>query len=123
MLGPRLPKMKNCSETYTDKVNAGEIPIARGHLLNEEDLILRQHILNLMTKMKTDWTADSERLPFLKEAPAKLTEFERDGLLTLNGGECVVHEEGRAFLRNICMALDARLARKAPETRLFSQTV
>jgi oxygen-independent coproporphyrinogen-3 oxidase len=78
-------------ETYTDLVNKGEIPIARGHLLNEE--------------------------------PSKLTEFVKDGLLTLNGTECQVHEEGRAFLRNICMAFDARLTRKAPETRLFSQTV
>lgn len=110
-------------EIYTEKVNQGEIPITRGHLLNEEDLILRQHILNLMTKMKTDWGSDIERLPFLKDVPAKLVEFEKDGLLTLNGTACVVNESGRAFLRNICMALDARLVRKAPETRLFSQTV
>jgi oxygen-independent coproporphyrinogen-3 oxidase len=110
-------------ETYTDLVNKGEIPIARGHLLNEEDLILRKHILNLMTKLKTDWTEDLEKLPFLHEVPSKLTEFVKDGLLTLNGTECQVHEEGRAFLRNICMAFDARLTRKAPETRLFSQTV
>ena len=110
-------------ETYVDKVNAGEIPIARGHLLNEEDLVLRKHILNLMTKMKTDWAKDLETTPFLKEVPAKLAEFEKDGLLTLNGTALIVHEEGRAFLRNICMALDARLVRKAPETRLFSQTV
>jgi oxygen-independent coproporphyrinogen-3 oxidase len=110
-------------ETYVEKVNAGEIPIARGHLLNEEDLVLRKHILNLMTKMKTDYAADLETTPFLKDVPAKLAEFEKDGLLRLNGTQVTVNEEGRAFLRNICMAFDARLTRKAPETRLFSQTV
>jgi len=110
-------------ETYVDRVNAGEIPIARGHLLNAEDLILRRHILNLMTRLKTDWTDDREKIPFLADIPAKLAEFEKDGLLELNGTACTVKEEGRAFLRNICMAFDARLARKAPETRLFSQTV
>ena len=40
-------------------------------------------------------------------------------------GETRVHvaPEGRAFLRNICMAFDARLIRKAPATQLFSSTV
>jgi oxygen-independent coproporphyrinogen-3 oxidase len=55
--------------------------------------------------------------------PEKLHEFVQDDLLVLEPKGCKVTEKGRAFLRNICMAFDARLARKAPETRLFSQTV
>jgi hypothetical protein len=35
----------------------------------------------------------------------------------------LVTERGRACIRNVCMAFDARLARKAPETQLFSRTV
>ena len=35
----------------------------------------------------------------------------------------VHYVEGRAYLRNICMAFDARLIRKAPATQLFSSTV
>ena len=40
-------------------------------------------------------------------------------------GETRVHvaPEGRTFLRNICMAFNARLIRKAPATQLFSSTV
>jgi oxygen-independent coproporphyrinogen-3 oxidase len=34
-----------------------------------------------------------------------------------------VAEEGRNFLRNICMAFDARYWQKQPEGRLFSQAV
>ena len=30
---------------------------------------------------------------------------------------------GKPFVRNICMAFDLRLIRKAPETALFSMTV
>ncbi len=108
-------------ETYVERVEKGELPIARGHLLNEEDLILRQHILNLMTKLKTDWSNQS--LPFLTEVPAKLQEMVKDGLIKITATGCEVPEAGRPFLRNICMAFDARLVRKAPETRLFSQTV
>lgn len=110
-------------ETYTERVERGEIPIYRGHVLNEEDLILRRHILNLMTQMKTSWTDSTQQLPLLNEVPQKLQEFVADGLLKIGAQECTVTEEGRAFLRNICMAFDARLARKAPETKLFSQTV
>ncbi len=108
-------------ETYTDRVEKGEIPIQRGHVLSKEDLVIRKNILELMTKMKTEWNVSD--LAWLSTVPDKLQEMERDQLLKLAPNTCEVTEEGRAFLRNICMAFDARLARKAPETRLFSQTV
>ncbi len=110
-------------ETYTSLVQEKKIPIMRGHLLNEEDLILRQHILNLMTKMKTDWSQPKDQTAILDQVASKLSEMQKDGLVKLSSTSCEVTEEGRAFLRNICMAFDARLIRKAPETKLFSQTV
>lgn len=110
-------------ETYVDKVNQKELPLTRGHLLNEEDLILRQHILNLMTKMKTDWSQKKDQTPILDGVIEKLTEMQKDGLVKLSATSCEVTSEGRAFLRNVCMAFDARLIRKAPDTKLFSQTV
>jgi len=110
-------------ETYAERVEKGEIPIYRGHVLNEEDLVLRKHVLNLMTRMETRWDTPEMAIDYLAGVPEKLREFERDGLLSIDAHGCRVTEAGRAFLRNICMAFDARLARKAPETRLFSQTV
>jgi oxygen-independent coproporphyrinogen-3 oxidase len=110
-------------ETYVQRVEKGELPIYRGHVLNDEDLILRKHILNLMTRMQTSWDESSEHLPYLDSVSEKLKEFVHDGLLSSTNHSCTVSEEGRAFLRNICMAFDARLARKAPDTKLFSQTV
>ncbi len=110
-------------ETYSKCVHEGHVPIHRGHVLNAEDLSLRRHILNLMTEMRTSWNTADPASSFLKEVPHRLDEMGRDGLLNLQGNEVHVTEEGRAFLRNICMAFDARLIRKAPETKLFSQTV
>ena len=110
-------------ETYSERVKKGEIPITRGHILNAEDLILRRHILNLMTNLTTDWSQPELQVEYLKTVPAKLQELEQDGLLKLGESHCEVTEKGRPFLRNICMAFDARLARKAPDTKLFSQTV
>jgi oxygen-independent coproporphyrinogen-3 oxidase len=110
-------------ETYQARVESGEIPIHRGHLLNSEDQVIRRHILDLMTRMKTAWEQREGYTEFLETVPERLSELERDGLVKITGRECVVTEKGRAFLRNVCMAFDARLVRKAPETSLFSKTI
>lgn len=110
-------------EQYEARVLKDELPIFRGHILNEEDLILRRHILNLMTKLETNWQSERDYTPFLDTVWERLQELEKDGLIDLKPKGVSVKEEGRAFLRNICMAFDARLIRKAPQTRIFSQTV
>jgi oxygen-independent coproporphyrinogen-3 oxidase len=110
-------------ETYQMRVSQGEIPIFRGHVLTEEDQILRRHILNLMTKLDTEWSQDVSMTPFLSGVQEKLSELESDGLVDLSTGGCLITEQGRPFIRNICMAFDARLAKKAPNTQLFSSTI
>jgi len=110
-------------ESYTRRLDREELPIFRGHVLTEEDLVLRRHILDLMTRFETRWDEPSRHVTFLDDVAARLAEPERDGLVRLVPQGCEVTEAGRAFLRSVCMALDARLARKAPQTRLFSQTI
>jgi oxygen-independent coproporphyrinogen III oxidase len=110
-------------ETYSQRVHNGELPIFRGHHLNREDRVLRRHILNLMTHFETEWTSPDLNLPFLADIAGKLAEAESDGLVRLRRDGCEITPEGKPFLRNVCMAFDARLARKAPETQIFSRTV
>ena len=110
-------------ETYQARVEKGEIPILRGHVLDEEDRIIRRHVLNLMTRFETSWKEGGLQTPFLKDVPEKLGEFVQDGLIQLAGYTCIVTEKGKPYLRNICMAFDARLARQAPNTQLFSKTI
>jgi oxygen-independent coproporphyrinogen-3 oxidase len=110
-------------QQYKELLAAGVLPIVKGHLLNEEDLIIRQHILNIMCHMETSWETDDSRFPELVEVLAQLTEMVEDGLLTISEDGLQVHEEGKAFVRNICMAFDLKLKREKPTTRLFSQTI
>ncbi len=110
-------------ETYQTRVQKGELPILRGHVLDSEDQIIRRHVLNLMTRMKTCWTDRALWTPYLDSVAPRLEEFVRDGLIELSSGSCTVHEKGRPFLRNICMAFDARLTKQAPATQLFSKTI
>jgi oxygen-independent coproporphyrinogen-3 oxidase len=110
-------------ENYQSRVEKGEIPIHRGHVLDDEDQVIRRHILDLMTRMKTNWGKREAYTEFLETVSERLAELERDGLVRISGRECVVTESGRAFLRNVCMAFDARLVRQAPATALFSKTI
>jgi oxygen-independent coproporphyrinogen-3 oxidase len=110
-------------ETYQERVAGGEIPIARGHDLSEEDRILRRHIMNLMTRFETSWESPELYVPYLDSVAARLAELRADGLVKLSANRCEITSEGKAFLRNICMAFDARLARKASLSELFSRTI
>lgn len=110
-------------ELYEERVGRGEIPILRGHKLNHEDVILRRHVLNLMTRFETSWDTPETYVPYLDSVAERLEEPVRDALVRLTGKTCEVTEGGRTFLRNICMAFDARLARDNSTERLFSKTI
>lgn len=110
-------------EDYTAKVEAGKFPITRGHLLNEEDKILRQHILNVMCRFDTKWQLPENQCDAIYDSVDRLQELEKDGLLVLEPGHLKVTEAGRPFIRNICLSMDARYWRKQPEGQLFSQAV
>ena len=109
-------------EDYQKRVEEGKIPVFRGHILNEEDLIIRRHILNLMCQLETTFT-DKNTFAELPEALEKLMEMQEDGLVELGDNFVKITEKGRVFTRNVAMAFDLRMMRKMPETRLFSMTV
>lgn len=109
-------------ESYTERVNNGELPISRGHKLSVEDRVLRRHILNLMTRFETDWNDGNAYVPYLHDIDDRLSEFRRDGLLNYSDAHCEVTDDGRAFIRNICMAFDAHLARDTA-AKQFSRTI
>lgn len=108
-------------EAYTARVENGELPIVRGHKLSREDSVLRRHILNLMTLFETSWQEPQSFVPYLEGIDERLSEFRQDGLLQSTSARCEVTEEGRPFLRNICMAFDAHLARDS--AKQFSRTI
>ena len=110
-------------EGYEQIVNGGEIPIFRGHKLNAEDLIIRKHILNIMCHFRTDFSDPSMQFPELGDTLSRLSEMEDDGLIEIGADYLKVHEVGRPFIRNVCMAFDLHMIRKAPQTRVFSMTI
>jgi oxygen-independent coproporphyrinogen-3 oxidase len=110
-------------EDYYKRIKQNELPVFRGHLLTKEDLIIRKHILNLMCHFYTTWDETAGRFNELPDVLLNLKEMELDGLIELSGNTLNVTEKGKPFVRNICMAFDLRLKRKAPQTLLFSMVV
>lgn len=107
-------------EEYLELVNAGHIPVFKGHILDQDDLILRQHILNIMCKGETSWKLASQKSTALYEGLARMQLLVEDKLVVIKETELEVTPLGKRFLRNICMTLDARLWRNQPSTPLFS---
>ena len=110
-------------EEYQKVVNEGHFPIFKGHVLTEEDLIIRQHILNMMCKNETSWLDDAQKFSSLPEALEQLKDLEKDGLATVINEKLIVTETGKAFLRNICLCFDTRYWAKKPEAAIFSSSV
>ncbi|WP_264563675.1 oxygen-independent coproporphyrinogen III oxidase [Flavobacterium sp. N3904] len=110
-------------EDYYQLLKEDKLPIYRGHLLTDEDLIIRKHILNLMCKFETSWEDTANYFSEIPEILIQLKEMEKDGLLTIQKNKIQITDEGKPHVRNICMAFDLRLRRKAPDTALFSMTI
>ena len=110
-------------KAYQERVNRKELPIVKGHLLTTEDLIIRQHILNIMCHFQTSWQDEFLQFNELSQTLDRLAELEKDGLVIITKNGLEVPKEARAIVRNICMAFDLSMIRNTPNKQLFSMTV
>src|SRR5690606_28972696 len=99
------------------------IPVFKGHILNNEDLIIRKHILNLMCQFQTSWDNNELYFDELPDILLQLSDLQADGLIEINQNSLQVTETGKPFVRNVCMAFDMLLKRNKPQSKLFSMTV
>lgn len=106
---------------YYARLDKNDSPIHRGHLLSAEDIVIRQHILNLMCGFKTRWLAQDKHCR--AEILQNLEEFEKDKLIQCISEGVNVTRKGRKFIRNICMAFDLHLRHDTTNRQLFSMTV
>ena len=109
-------------ETYTSMVTNNILPVVKGHILTNEDGVLRQAILDIICHFKTDLSTVYPYIPkdILFE---RLKEFIADELITLDDNYLEVTTNGKLFVRNICMAFDEHLIQSKPTTQLFSMTI
>jgi oxygen-independent coproporphyrinogen-3 oxidase len=105
---------------YQRGIDAGRLPIVKGHRLSADDRARRAAIERLMCTLELPY-ALLRPLAAAGDPLAPLHPFADEGFVTFGGERVTVTPLGRYFLRNLCMALDAYVA---PEgTRQFSRTV
>lgn len=107
-------------EDYYKMLDEGGLPVVKGHLLNEEDMLLRRYILDMMCKQRVELKAG---FPLNETIVNRLRPLEVDGLVTCESNTIEATELGKSFLRNICMAFDQRLQLSKQREQLFSQAI
>jgi oxygen-independent coproporphyrinogen-3 oxidase len=110
-------------EGYQTQIAKGELAVFKGHFLNEEELIIRQHILDLMCHFETKWMPELQRSDFYRQIMSKLEGLLQDDLIYINDEKLTILPKGIPFVRNVCMAFDLDLQRQTPNKTLFSATI
>lgn len=112
---------------WGEAIDAGRLPIVKGHKLSDDDRLRRLVILNVMCNLELPWAlterafgAPADRL--LAGELAALPPLVEDGLVTVDDRGLRITEKGRYFVRNVAMIFDAYLA-GAGDKPLFSRTV
>lgn len=117
-------------EEYEAIVNSGQLPVVKGHILNNEDQYIRRHILNLMCQGTTSWDTNSTYAPLMQETLQRLQPLANDGLVILstnnipNQVQVTITENGKLFLRNIALQFDTRYwGKQANDKPIFSKSI
>lgn len=101
-------------QQYIEKVEQGTLPICKGYLLSEQELVTRKTIDMLMCNYQIDWnklatqagkTVD-ELKSILEYDNSKIKELAGDGVIEVSDDRIVMTEEGRMFVRNVATAFD-----------------
>ncbi|MFN4319851.1 MAG: oxygen-independent coproporphyrinogen III oxidase [Aquificaceae bacterium] len=111
---------------YYLALDEGKLPVMRGYVLNQEDIIRREVIMDLMCnfqcsfeKIERMFNIDFEE-HFFAELE-ELKDMERDGLLKIEDRSIKVMPEGRLLIRNIAMVFDQYI--KTSKEKRFSRTI
>lgn len=86
-------------DSYIDTLKNNELPIMKGHILNHEDLTMREHILNIICKFSTTWENSDFNFEEKRELREKLEDFENDGLIEFDANSLRVKKEGQPFIQ------------------------
>lgn len=114
-------------DAYYAAIDEGRLPVIRGYQLNQDDILRRNIIQDLMCRFALDYRVyeDISGTPFdryFKDELADLEKLADLGLVSLNKQGLTVTPKGRFLIRNIAMVFDYHLRHKKTKAK-YSQTV
>jgi oxygen-independent coproporphyrinogen-3 oxidase len=113
-------------EEYAARINSNELAIFRGITLDQDDILRREVINQLICHFRLDMLAIESRFEinfrdYFQQELAELEPMQVDGLLELAENSIVVSPAGMLLIRNICMVFDTYL--KSPKAQRFSRVI
>jgi oxygen-independent coproporphyrinogen III oxidase len=104
-------------DQYEEAVSAGRLPIFKGVYLDDDDILRRAVITQLICHFDLDFSKIEQqfKIVFAEYFAAelfKLQAMENDSLLSLTPRGIKVQSAGRLLIRNICMVFDKYLVQK-----------
>lgn len=96
---------------YYRTLKEGRFPVQIGHFMDDRDMAMRQHILDVLCGRKIQWTP-CEAAILGEEMKTALNTLQQDELIRLDQLSMEVTDMGRHFLRNIAAVFD--LYRREP---------
>lgn len=111
---------------YTEVIESGKLPIFRGVVLTEDDILRREVINQLICHFELNFKEiehafDINFPEYFSSELKQIKEMQADSLLELSQDKILVLPEGKLLIRNICMVFDIYL-KKSKEQR-FSKTI
>ena len=105
-------------EEYIRELGRGVVPIRKGYVLNQSEIMIREVITELMCNRELHWDAIARRLGTTAEElrntvvynEAALREFEQDGVIEYDDACIRMTEAGAMLVRNVAASFDPLIA-------------
>lgn len=108
-------------EDYLTAVKKSELPIFKGHVCSEEDMLVRQCILSIACQGELEGELFLQSVN--ENTRAALAEMEDEGILHLMDDSFRITTAGEPFIRNICRIFDRRLDQMELHGQIFSKSI
>ena len=113
---------------YERSIEEGRLPIYKGIELNDDDILRKSVIMELMANFKLDILRVEREFninfnDYFADAIEALREFEEAKLLKISDEKIEVSKTGSLLIRNISMPFDAYLNKIPEDKRRFSKTI
>lgn len=119
--------VKKLSE-YEDLINQGQLPIERGIVLQQDDLLRQSLIEQLMCnfslsipQIEATWAISFA--DYFAPEFQELRQLEQEGMLSLTRSALQVSAQGRLLIRRIASVFDRYLRQKNTDRPMFSKTL
>ena len=117
-------------DAYEEAIDKGLLPVHRGLILNEDDVLRKAVIMEMMSNFKLNIAGIEAQfgidfLDYFADAMSALKPFEEEDLVVvdLEAKKIFVNTTGTLLIRNIVMPFDAYLQKIPEDKRRFSKTV